>query len=102
MEDGRNAGGISTQYMTSEPMLNRGLELLTMLNEDLHHIGAEGLHQLQRTWELNHRVWTSEAVLRHTPAGNALARLLLPRGFSEAGRCGVARFHRVPVRCEDR
>jgi adenylylsulfate reductase, subunit A len=59
-------GGISTFYMTSEPMLNRGLELLTMLKEDLDHIGAEDLHQLQRAWELNHRVWTSEAVLRHT------------------------------------
>jgi adenylylsulfate reductase subunit A len=59
-------GGISTLYMTSEPMLDRGLELLTMLKEDLDHIGAEDLHQLQRAWELNHRVWTSEAVLRHT------------------------------------
>ena len=59
-------GGIATQYVTSEPMLDRGLELLTMLREDLAHIGAEDLHQLQRAWELNHRVWTSEAVLRHT------------------------------------
>jgi adenylylsulfate reductase subunit A len=59
-------GGISTFYMTSEPMLNRGLELLTMLKEDLDHIGAEDLHQLQRAWELHHRVWTAEAVLRHT------------------------------------
>ena len=60
------AGGISTFYMTSAPMLDRGLELLTMLKEDLGHIGAEDLHQLQRAWELNHRVWTAEAVLRHT------------------------------------
>ena len=60
------AGGISTIYVTSEPMLNRGLELLNMLKEDLDHIGAEDLHQLQRAWELNHRVWTAEAVLRHT------------------------------------
>jgi adenylylsulfate reductase subunit A len=59
-------GGISTLYMTSEPMLNRGLELLTMLKEDLDHIGATDLHQLQRAWELSHRVWTSEAVIRHT------------------------------------
>jgi adenylylsulfate reductase subunit A len=59
-------GGISTFYMTSEPMLNRGLELLGMLREDLEHIGAEDLHQLQRAWELSHRVWTAEAVLRHT------------------------------------
>ena len=59
-------GGISTFYVTSEPMLTRGQALLTMLNEDLAHLGAENLHQLQRAWELNHRVWTSEAVLRHT------------------------------------
>jgi adenylylsulfate reductase subunit A len=59
-------GGISTFYMTSEPMLKRGLERLTMLREDLDHIGAEDLHQLQRAWELQHRVWTAEAVLRHT------------------------------------
>ncbi len=59
-------GGISTYYVTNEPMLNRGLELLTMLKEDLEHLGAEDLHQLQRAWELHHRVWTSESVTRHT------------------------------------
>jgi adenylylsulfate reductase subunit A len=59
-------GGISTLYMTSAAMLERGLELLTMLKEDLARIGAPDLHQLQRAWELNHRVWTAEAVLRHT------------------------------------
>ncbi len=59
-------GGISTFYVTNEHMLNRGLKLLEMLKEDLEHIGAEDLHQLQRAWELNHRVWTSESVTRHT------------------------------------
>ncbi len=59
-------GGISTYYVTNEPMLNRGLELLTMLKEDLDHLGAEDLHQLQRAWELHHRVWTAESVTRHT------------------------------------
>ncbi len=59
-------GGISTFYVTSEPMLTRGLELMAMLNEDLVHLGAENLHQLQRAWELHHRVRTAEAVLRHT------------------------------------
>jgi adenylylsulfate reductase subunit A len=59
-------GGISTFYVTNEPMLNRGLELLTMLKEDLAHLGAEDLHQLQRAWELHHRVWTAESVTRHT------------------------------------
>ncbi|WP_275098767.1 adenylyl-sulfate reductase subunit alpha [Sedimenticola hydrogenitrophicus] len=60
------AGGISTFYTANEPMLRRGLELLSMLKEDLQKLGAEDLHQLQRAWELNHRVWTSESVTRHT------------------------------------
>ena len=59
-------GGISTNYMTNEPLLNRGLELLEMLKEDMDHIGAEDLHQLQRAWELHHRVRASESVPHHT------------------------------------
>ncbi len=59
-------GGYSTFYVTSKPLLDRGLELLAMLKEDLSHLGAEDLHQLQRAWELHHRVWTAESVTRHT------------------------------------
>ncbi|MEF8793139.1 adenylyl-sulfate reductase subunit alpha [Thiohalorhabdus sp.] len=59
-------GGVSSLYVTNGHMLNRGLEMLGMLKEDLDKIGAEDLHQLQRAWELNHRVWTSESVTRHT------------------------------------
>jgi adenylylsulfate reductase subunit A len=59
-------GGVSMFYVTSEPLLNRGLELLHMLKEDLDHLGADSLHQLQRAWELHHRVLTAEAVTRHT------------------------------------
>jgi adenylylsulfate reductase subunit A len=59
-------GGIGSHYTTNEPMLTRGLELLSMLKEDLDHIGAEDLHQLQRAWELQHRVLASEAVTQHT------------------------------------
>jgi adenylylsulfate reductase subunit A len=59
-------GGYSTFYVTSEPLLNRGLELLAMLKEDMEHIGAEDLHQLQRAWELHHRILTAESVTRHT------------------------------------
>lgn len=59
-------GGVSTFYLTNEPMLNRGLELLGMLKEDIEHLGADSLHQLQRAWELNHRVWAAESVARHT------------------------------------
>ncbi len=59
-------GGYSMFYVTSEPLLHRSLELLGMLTEDFEHIGAENLHQLQRAWELYHRILTGEAVARHT------------------------------------
>ncbi|MDG7030386.1 MAG: adenylyl-sulfate reductase subunit alpha [Nitrososphaerota archaeon] len=59
-------GGWGSFYTTNEVLLNRGLELLEMLKEDLGHLGAEDLHQLQRAWELHHRVTTAESVLRHT------------------------------------
>jgi adenylylsulfate reductase subunit A len=59
-------GGYSMFYVTSENLLNRGLELLAMLQEDFARIGAENLHQLQRAWELQHRILTAEAVARHT------------------------------------
>ncbi|MBI10580.1 MAG: adenylyl-sulfate reductase subunit alpha [Rhodospirillaceae bacterium] len=59
-------GGIGVNYMTNEPLLNRGLELMEMLKEDSDHIGAEDLHQLQRTWEFKHRRLASESVMQHT------------------------------------
>ncbi|MDE0726907.1 MAG: adenylylsulfate reductase subunit alpha, partial [Alphaproteobacteria bacterium] len=59
-------GGISSHYTTNEPLLTRGLELLTMLREDLDYLGAEDMHQLQRSWELQHRVLASECVTQHT------------------------------------
>jgi len=59
-------GGIGANYTTNEPLLTRGLELLQMLKEDIDHIGAEDLHQLQRAWELQHRVLASECVTQHT------------------------------------
>ena len=61
-----DVGGISAYYTTNEPLLTRGLELLRMLKEDLAHLGAEDLHQLQRAWEIQHRVSASECVTRHT------------------------------------
>ena len=59
-------GGYSMFYVTSENLLNRGLEHLAMLTEDFEQIGAEDLHQLQRAWELQHRILTAELVARHT------------------------------------
>lgn len=58
-------GGYSTFYVTNEPLLIRGLELLDMLKEDMEHVGAEDLHQLQRAWELQHRVLTAQCVTQH-------------------------------------
>jgi adenylylsulfate reductase subunit A len=59
------AAGASTWYKTSEPMLNRAIELLAILKEDLGKLGAENLHELMRAWELHHRTWTAEAHVRH-------------------------------------
>ncbi len=59
-------GGISTHYMTNGTLLERGLELLGMLKEDMGRMGAEDLHQLQRTWDLNHRLLASESVTHRT------------------------------------
>ena len=60
------AGGLTVRYMTNEPLLLRGLQLLKTLHEDLEKIGAEDLHQLQRAWELKHRAIASECVCQHT------------------------------------
>lgn len=59
-------GGISYDYMTNEPLLKIGLEKLRILQEDFECMGAEDLHQLQRAWELKHRILASECVTQHT------------------------------------
>ncbi len=57
--------GTSTYYQTNKIMLEQGLELLTMLKEDMQLAAARDLHELMRAWENIHRVWTAEAHLRH-------------------------------------
>ncbi len=59
-------GGVSANYITNAHLLERGLHHLAMLRTDLDEVAAKDLHQLQRSWELQHRLWTAEAVLRHT------------------------------------
>ena len=59
-------GGISVNYMTNDKLLERGIQLLDTMEEDFEHIGAEDLHQLQRAWELKHRLLTSQSVAQHT------------------------------------
>jgi adenylylsulfate reductase subunit A len=59
------AGGTSSWYTTNAAMLKRALEELRMLYEDSAFLGANGLHELMRAWENYHRMWTSEAHVRH-------------------------------------
>ena len=59
-------GGVAANYSTSRNLLERGLNHLHALRDDMAYLGARDLHQLQRCWELDHRLWTAEAVLRHT------------------------------------
>jgi len=59
-------GGISVNYMTNDKLLERGIQLLNIMEEDFEHLGAEDLHQLQRAWELKHRLLTSQSVAQHT------------------------------------
>jgi adenylylsulfate reductase subunit A len=59
-------GGISVNYMTNDKLLIRGIELLNIMEEDFESLGAEDLHQLQRAWELKHRLLASQSVAQHT------------------------------------
>ena len=58
------AGGVTTQFTTSKPLLERGLELLEFLHEDADKLGAEDLHELMRCWENYHRMFQAEAHVR--------------------------------------
>jgi len=58
------AGGVGSQFTTSQKLLERGLELIGMLKEDSANLGAENLHQLMRCWENVHRMYQAEAHMR--------------------------------------
>jgi adenylylsulfate reductase subunit A len=58
-------GGVSSQFTTNKSLLERGLELLTMLKEDSAKLAAADLHELLRAWENTHRMWIAESHLRH-------------------------------------
>ena len=59
------AAGASAWYTTNRPTLERGIELIEMLREDLSHLAARTPHELMRCWEVRHRAWVGEAHLRH-------------------------------------
>ncbi len=58
------AGGVSSQFTTSKPLLDKGLELLGFLKEDSAKLAAADLHELMRCWENVHRMWQAEAHVR--------------------------------------
>jgi adenylylsulfate reductase subunit A len=58
------AGGVSTNFTTSEKLMTKGLELLAFLKEDAEKLAAEGHHELMRCWENIHRMWQAEAHVR--------------------------------------
>jgi adenylylsulfate reductase subunit A len=58
------AGGVSTAFTTSKPLLEKGLELIEFLKEDAGKLGAENNHELMRCWENIHRTWQAEAHIR--------------------------------------
>jgi adenylylsulfate reductase subunit A len=58
------SGGVSSQFKTSDKLLEKGLELLTFLKEDSKHMAAENLHELMRAWENVHRMYQADAHMR--------------------------------------
>ena len=59
------AGGTSAWYTTNGPMLERGIQLMETLREDLAHLAARDRHELLRCWEVVHRAWVGESHMRH-------------------------------------
>ncbi|MDM8538937.1 adenylyl-sulfate reductase subunit alpha, partial [Desulfobacterales bacterium HSG17] len=57
--------GTSTYYQTSSKMLEVVMDLLATMREDCEKMAAGDLHELMRAWEIEHRIWTVEAHLRH-------------------------------------
>jgi len=58
------AGGVSTNFTTNKPLLEKGLELIDFLKEDAEKLAAANLHELMRCWENIHRTWQAEAHVR--------------------------------------
>jgi adenylylsulfate reductase subunit A len=58
------AGGVSSQFMTSDKLLERGMELLDFLREDAENQAASSLHELMRCWENVHRMYQADSHMR--------------------------------------
>jgi adenylylsulfate reductase subunit A len=58
------AGGVTSAFKTSKPLLERAMELFVYLKEDSEKLGASNLHELMRAWENIHRMYQGEAHIR--------------------------------------
>jgi adenylylsulfate reductase subunit A len=58
------AGGVTSQFTTNKPSLERALELLEFLKEDSDKLAAADLNELMRCWENIHRMWQAESHVR--------------------------------------
>jgi adenylylsulfate reductase subunit A len=58
------AGGVSSQFKTSDRLLEKGMELLAFLKEDADKLAASNLHELMRCWENVHRMYQADAHMR--------------------------------------
>jgi adenylylsulfate reductase subunit A len=58
------AGGVTANFTTNKPSLERALELLNYLREDSAKLAAEDSHELMRCWENVQRMWQAEAHVR--------------------------------------
>jgi adenylylsulfate reductase subunit A len=58
-------GGTSTYYQLSSKSLEIVMDLLQTMREDSAKLAAGDVHELMRCWEIEHRIWTVEAHLRH-------------------------------------
>ncbi len=58
------AGGVSSQFKTSDKLIEKGMELLAFLKEDSDKLAASNLHELMRCWENVHRMYQADAHMR--------------------------------------
>jgi adenylylsulfate reductase, subunit A len=58
------AGGWGSGFKTSKALIERGLELMAMLQEDSAKLGAKNVYELERCWENVQRTWQAEAHMR--------------------------------------
>ncbi|SFG26675.1 dissimilatory adenylylsulfate reductase alpha subunit precursor [Desulfotomaculum arcticum] len=57
-------GGVSANFSTNKPSLEKAMELLAFMQEDAEKLAAADLHELMRCWENIHRMWIAESHVR--------------------------------------